>query len=39
MDIMNITIHINLWFDLSLCLVSFIAGGLAFNRRSGGSLH
>jgi len=31
---MNITVSMNFWFLVSLCLVCAIIGGLLFNRRS-----
>ena len=33
---MNITVSMNLWFLITLCLVCFIIGGLLFSHRSGG---
>jgi hypothetical protein len=33
---MDVTIQVNLWFLISLCLVFMLLGGLLFSRRSGG---
>ena len=32
---MNVTLQVNLWFLISLCLVCFILGGLLFSRGGG----
>jgi hypothetical protein len=33
---MDITLTLNLWFVVTLCLVCMLTGGLLFNGRSGG---
>ncbi len=34
---MDVTLQVNLWFLISLCLSSLIIGALLFGRSSGGS--
>ncbi len=36
---MDVTLQVNLWFLISLCLLCLIIGGLLFSRSSGGSRH